>query len=526
MSLKESLSAPEEEVQDSILPQIEECIDQARNRLQDGLVSSATRQSYEGMFEEYRRDKNLDYAKSIVPLIDDMLEKAENSRSRLTTALDEAVAKGWMSKMDRQQGLEWFDRPHILEYQRTKWINEKLEKHIARRRKVAEDREKLLTRFAIHNLTAADDPLIAQVLNQHAFMALDYQERNALVHRADALVLAITRGKKQLFNELSGRLEAAYRSQERCIPKGKAAQWLKETFTTEDPKAYFSSVIVPRIAVWQELRGEFDAVAQELSTVSLPGFPRPTLDKFLGWSIAQCETYLAEARNRMAGQSDAEQESEKQLQKGVSAVRSSMDLKDWEGAQEQLDVLALEHSDDKRVQTMAAYLQTHRDDEAEKKKVEPPTEEVQQEIDEILRDIHPSLRHLYKDAFGRGGSALRRVADHMKYAVDLEQTEQLKTEKKAAVFDLEEEEGNQTVEVVEDVRMLAVASDEPSQERALDIMEQNDAYFEGSEHRGILSTDPFAAKQQESLVRGGVNVRLLQLQRQLEKRGERFALAA
>ena len=494
------------------------------------LLSEATRRAYDDMFEGLIVENNLQYAEENVQLLQNTLNDAFNYRLEFETRLDRAAESGWISKDEAKERQEWFDDPELLEWFRKQWIQESFDGFLEKGKRIAEGRERVMAEAKVLGVSGKDDAKLAHLIHQESFLKLEAGQRESLVHEVDALLLSITKGKQDVLKSIRSQLQRVSSGERMCVHPSRVGQWLKEAMKAEDPMSYVESEISPRIDTWESLRTNFDQLQQDVRASKVPeGLRLPTAAVFLQWSPDAADAFLTDARQRLMLQSREEMREARAMDHAKKAVRSSMDAKDWEGAEQQLAALLQAHPDDTECADLQRYLELHRDD-TKKDTKEVQSDLLLQEMQSIVQHLPASMKGLYLASLERGVLSFGQLMQHMDKAVwHAEQREpvtSLASAKTQTTLQVQRIMGGEEDEVEEEVAVtvLAVGDDEESQRKALDLVERNDAQSLKTGIRGLMGAS-VTLKQQRHLVQE-VNGKLMTGLRQLDKQGKAFVMAA
>jgi hypothetical protein len=524
------------------LRKIEGYVETCRNLYRSPLISDATRREYEEHVISFMREKaTVEQAAENIGYAMDTLAKAAHAREYFEAKLSTAVESGWISAASATRWKERFNDSNLIEWQREKWLEEKFPAYCARWKQVAEDRDDVLARAALHDVDMSDEPGLAKLKSKTAFLSLDYDHRKELVARVDASLLAVARRKKELYKNVRDTLAAASRGSEACIHSGLVGPWLKEAFASDNPAGYFTQVLSARLEERRALRSDFDTLAASLSAKRVPdGLRLPSVSQFLQWSPGACASYLLEARHRMDAHEREQKGEQAALDAEKKSIRASMDAKDWKGAESALAAMCAEHDDDAELKSMKRYLEAHREESDEKKA--PQTDSLLREMRSMVSHIPSEVQWVYRTSMERGPESFGKLIQHMDKHVWREDQKvnpvPLMTESRDLAHDndtgAEEDvavqrvtaEGEEKRERAEDEApaVLMMTGDTESQVKALDILERSDADAHRSEVSGVAS-EQITLKQQRYLVHH-VNAPLMSRLRTLDEQDVRFTMAA
>lgn len=522
----EDVSSPEELRKATIEEYIETC----RGIYLHPLLSEETRMQYEKHVFTYMRTTTVEEAERNIGWLQDVVSKVEAAESRFESMIAEALSRRWINAASANRWRARFTDPGLLEFVREQWLEDKFPAYLRRWERVADERKTVLRRAELQEVDASDEPELAVLQNQDAFLALDYHHRCNLVNRLDALVMATALHKRETYRSLRDEVQESTRGPNACLHSAQVGVLLKEIFSQQDPRAYFSDAIVPMLQRRQALRREYDVFQHNIAAAQLPsGMRLPSLSAFLQWSEEACAVFLEEGRNRLRASLREQEAEESVLAQKKTEVRHAMDRKDWRGAEAVL--ISLSQSDDKELAVLQRYLEAHRDDLPERK---PSISELLREMNSMIRGVPPSMQGMYIVSLQRGSKSFERVMQHMYLAVwsaDQQAFEGKKSQADAAADASRGSVrriggGEDHTEQAEDgvSSVVEVASDQESQLKALDLLERQDVRSQRAECKGMVS-DSLSLKQQRYLV-DHINAPLMGRLRRLEGEGIAFALAA
>lgn len=522
------------------------------------LISSKTRREYEEDVFTYMRTTTAEDAKQNIGWLEGVVAKVEDAERVFHGYLNEAMSHHWIGVAERQYWMSYFHDPDLLEMEREHWLDAKFPRKVARWKKIADDRDAVLSRARALGVDVADEPELRILKSHSSFLSRDERHRRELVDRVDGGLIAASRGKKRDFDAMYSHVREACRGSSAFIHTSAPGTLLKQVFNAADPRQYYQAHVLPLLAERKRLREDYDDVrtAFDTATVVPVGVRMPSIDQFLKWDEGHCSTFLPEARHRLQAAVREQQKEETVLDADKKAIRSSMDSKDWRGAEAALQSLRATHPEDTELPAICAFLEAHRDDT--KPEEQPGINAVLKSIDALMNIIPSGMKTMYAEAVGGGVDTLNSLMVHMSRAVweadrrefegvpalkperqvpkKPETPEQLTADEEQVTNDVrvsvqrvvagEEEELDafESQQEGEKPAILAVGNDAESQKKALNMLVTQDSSSEKARHHGVVSAS-VTLRQQRHLV-DHVNGPLMSYLRTLKERGVPFAIAA
>ncbi len=280
-------------------------------------------------------------------------------------------------------------------------------------RKVAENRQKVMEKAKKEGVNLADTPPLHKLMNEEAFLKLDYQERADLVAKASSMMTAKEVNLEPKWNKARALLKPLTIGPERCLHPNKIGRWLERMMThchnAKEADQFIEDTLLPYIENWRSARAEYDS----LHAIGIPrGFHAASELKFLGWEFEKRQSYLEELRR---SQETADEFAETALAQEKRAIRHDVSIKDWEGAEERLGPALEEHPEDPDLQSLERYIRSHKPKQGEKEEGKEEMDlltKPQQHLDtihQLLRQAPPQLARIYRMALFKGAKTLRRT---------------------------------------------------------------------------------------------------------------------
>lgn len=386
------------------LQTIDEAIAECRGLLSSPLFSDKTRREYDKMFDELRAKRKVEQARENIGFLIAALNQAESYQDAFVKDLDEAVKQHWISPESRARWWDRFNDPNTLEWARKEWLRTEFPEMKKRWKAAAEKREKIVALASEQKLTAKEIPALANILNQNAFLSLHYLSRKDQLARAEALMKAYAEGETKFLtfieHELDDWADAGY------MHSSKVGEWMNRVINSEDPEKFASTVLYPFKNNWQEARENFDDLNDAMDAQGIPRGFRPVKENdFLLMNYKQRTSYCALAWLRLE---DAE-ETNKEMARLKLRIRYSLDTKDWDDADEDLQKALGIQSNDRELQSMRTFLECHRAEAvkaAEKESLEP--KQLLSNMRQMMLQIPVGLRDMYIKAFENSKSVAKR----------------------------------------------------------------------------------------------------------------------
>lgn len=499
---KQANSVDDKEAQEELatLKEIKECIAKCRGMYYHRLLSSVTRHSYEGMFEEVLAEKRLDWAESNIGFLDQTIAKAEGEERHMHEEL-EREKDGRFNEKDMQELQAWFQDDGLPEMTRSKLLDEKISEFIAKFDAMAKKRLELLSRT--EELSDMDAQDLATLRSPKAFFSMDAASRKNLMDRMEALDLATLKGKKKLFSETKAMLDEASDGEGRYLSPAATGTMLKQMLTSDKPEQHRKETLLPSLQTYRNTRVSFDALVTELSLQEEAPIETPGIDVFVQWTTGKRTSFIAEGRRRIDALQHAEEEQEKERSDAKKLIEKYLRMEDWESADVSVNAALELFPEDKELTVMEAYLHEHRTD-TDVQKEEREMNLITEEIKAILDTVNPELRTMYIAMVMEGAEAFEQFAENMKRGA----AERAKTT--AIESSDEPEEDDEVVETGDTTE---------------DQLKVVDEVVRGEEREKALKVTAISADTQERYGRQ-INDRLQAKLRQLEEGGRKYGKAA
>lgn len=386
------------------LQTIDEAIGECRTLLRNPLFSDKTRREYDKMFDELRAKRKVEQARENIGYLIAALNQAESYQDTFVKDLDEAVKQQWISPESRARWWDRFNDPNTLEWARKEWLRNEFPEMKQRWKEAAEKRERIVALANEQELTAKEIPALANILNQKAFLSLHYLSRKDQLARAEALMKAHTEDEKKFLSfiehELDDWADAGY------MHPSKVGEWMNRVINSDDPKHFASTVLYLFKNNWKEARENFDELNDAMDAQGIPRGFRPVKENdFLLMNYKQRTSYCAHAWLRLENVEDEN----KELAKLKLRIRYSLDTKDWDDADEDVQKASAIRSDDRELQSMRTFLECHRAEAKEKKEKESlEPKQLLSNMRQMMLQIPAGLRSMYIQAFESSKGVAKR----------------------------------------------------------------------------------------------------------------------
>lgn len=339
------------------IEKIDSYIDECRSLCENRLINNKTHLELEKMWLELRAEKKVDYMRENIRFLYETLSDAHDYETEFRQTLDEGVRDGWIVLDNKEEWMDRFYDPNVLEWNRKKWLKKTFPEYIKNWQEVSKDRKDLINLAKKMGIQANEIPEMNDITNEKVFFGLHYRMRVHKIGKVKALLIARQTQKETLLRftekELNDWAKAGW------IHASKVGPWMLRVMNSENPEQFTSEILYPFKDNWIQARERFDAVAPSLKKRSdIRGFTPIKADKFLLLDYDQRIAYLDEAESRLESNVN-----EKGKLAGLRLdIRHAMDTRDWLGAEELLGIAQGMAPDDKAVRSMGRYLALHRTD--------------------------------------------------------------------------------------------------------------------------------------------------------------------
>lgn len=371
---------------------------------------------YEKMFAEILqkddRQEAASWMEENIGYLDATIEKAERARSLFERTLNEAVSKKWISDAHRQGLWRHYNDPSLMEWVRDGWIIEDLQGYIQKFAPLTEKRDEIVALAKQASISVGDVPELAILQSDASFLFLRYAERKDEVNLAHAHVLAAIRKKQVFAREAESRLKGYARGGDACITSSMAAEELLRILSSQAPekelRAYEKNVIPER----KSLIKNFDQNQKKYAQSPSSGIALVSRSTFLGWSSELCASYLSEMETRFRSHQARNEQEQSACSRSIADIRTHLDAKDWEGAEQRLTLLRHRYPDDAEAIRFAGYAALRIRESAVQQQATgslPTADAVKQDMHQLLQFLPSSLRMLCLGALKSGSLDLERV---------------------------------------------------------------------------------------------------------------------
>jgi len=389
------------------MQEIDRAIARCRELYRDPLLSESTQRAYESMLSELRAEGAVTKVRENIGYLMDTLRKAEKHKNKFDSMLSEAIDRQWISKESKSKWWDRFNDPTVLEWNRSEWIDKEFPKIISNWKDVAEKRDDMIALAAKKGLTAKEIPELSK-LEKSSFLSMHYLARKDQVARVKALILAYDKNKVPFIGFIQKELESW--AKEGIMHASKVGEWMERVMDSSDPESFASKVLYPFKSNWQAVRQDFDRLNTAMDKEGIPrGFRPVKPDQFLLMNYKQRTSYMSLAWIRL----ENAEEADKKLAALKLRVRHNLDTKDYEGAQEDLDIALSECPTDRELLSMQTYLasqeeETEEDEAKEKESPDPAklVDEMRQCLDTIP---NPKVWNIYNKALSSGSGVFNRL---------------------------------------------------------------------------------------------------------------------
>ncbi len=320
---------------------------------------------------------------------------------------DDEVAAWW----------RWYDDPNLVQWQRDTWIREEFAAQCSRWKSIALHRKKVLSLADESGIFPSRVPALGRIADTDVFLRIEEDDRREAIARAEAAVLACASGRENEYRNYEEGLYKASHGPNRILHPADMGTLLKDVFSTGNPHARYTSLVVPVLALRSSLRERFDSVERRIQKEGIPETLEPEqLAMFLRWPTQKCAVYLTEVHLRLDEQCDRLQRmdvTKRVFQRTTYTIRQAMDMRDWVGAEVSLEKARLEHPQDVELMHLYTYLQEHRNDQEKKDRLKPELHVLLQHVHHLSVHIPDVLRPLYAAALPKGESAFKKLAGAM-----------------------------------------------------------------------------------------------------------------
>jgi len=512
---------------------IEDGIAACRAKLYHPLISAATRGMYETMFDEIREKQKDDWAKDSAALLQRTIDQAVGYQASFEGMLTSALAKKTISAASYARWMERFNDPSLLECTRKEFVKNKFPAYVRNWEHNAAWRKKLLSKFK-GAVDKDDEPSIAILEDENAFLALDYHKQKNLLATLDALDAATLKDKKELFAGVRTILSKASNGEDRYLHPAKTGILLKQMMEADDPEAFREETLEPSLERYRETRLSYDAFEQEIENERQIAFKLPPLNAFLHWEPAKRSSFLSEGKRRIAtSHAERAAEADKDRLLSIKLIEKRMDMQDWKGADIFLADALEAYPEDKDLAVMQDYIESHRTD-TEEKEQEDSLEDVRKDIDAMMKEIPYSARGMCvaaieggPDTFGVVVESMYRGAQEIP-AKETEMKSVRKTKKPAAriVENLREEEDETVADAESDEEPEEIVLEQESDDDQAAALEAltGETLFDNGQTRKLTFSNVSA--EQQMMLHTQLYLPMLDKLRYLHSQGERYECAA
>jgi len=485
------------------LKEIGKCIETCRGMYYHRLLSSVTRHSYEGMFEEVVRERRLDWEESNIGFLKKTIAKAESEERNMIDQL-EREKSGRFNERDMRELHEWFQDDSLPEMTRSKLLDQKVSEFVAKFDAMARKRLALLSR--LEELSDQDAQDLATLRSPEAFFSMDASARKNMMDRMEALDMASVKGKKKLYSDTKTLLDEAADGEDRYLSPTVSGTMLRQMIASDKPEQHHKETLLPSLRTYKDTRVSFDALVMELSGSDDAPIQTPSIDAFVKWNTGKRTSFIAEGRRRMEAQRSSREEQEEELARSKRMSETFLRAEDWEAAEDSIQAALDRFPEDADLKIMQAFLHEHRTDTQDAKE-ERQLDRTAAEIDGILASVHPELRTLYLAMLMEGADVFETFAESMERGA-MEQKKE--TDEKAV-------DASGSDEKEEDVVEAGDSTD--------DQLEVVDAVVHGEERDKALTVAAISADTQARYGRQ-LNEQLEARLRRLEQGGRKYGKAA
>jgi len=346
-------------------------------------------------------------------LAEQQLRSVRQLSQQLHGILDHAHGKHYISSESRERWIARFKDPSLSYKAKEYFVQNQLPEYakaweheaLKRRDLLKDPRLKMLTAFQVENFTA--------FLSGTQFVQLHFDQRKSLNAKVAAALTTVKNADLQtLHTRAKNMLDAAVKA--KVMSPTKLGQWMERIFKKKDAtpqqiEKFLSTDLRQFISNWAKVRTDFDWTEAEMKKEGVPqGLHRLTSDQFLALTFDQRESYVEQAKIRLATQRP---ESSAQLKDLTLGIRHALDSKDWDDADSLLKkAWSIAKEEDRfELESMDRYLKAFREKEQEKQQPMEDATKTLSEMRTAFSQIPSSLQPLYLKAMNDGYDCATRL---------------------------------------------------------------------------------------------------------------------
>lgn len=392
--------------------QMDDAIAHCRELLRNQLISTKTREEYEHMLFNLKKEGNVQYIQGNVDFIMQTIEKADEEHNRFKDYIDMAVERNLMTPAKREEWWSKFWDPSVSEMTRSAYLKQKFFKNIPDWMKTADKRDAVLSRAKAKKISSKDVPALAKLQDGKTFAALKFQDKQGLIDEVDAAIDAQEKKMPTLHREVQAALSDL--AAEGILHPSKVGVWMKRLFghftSEKEIRSFLDGQFENHyVKNWRSAREQFDTLAKHMKKDGEPrDFTVVDADQFLRWPYKRRASYLESLKQALG--SEHAPESDEKLKHAKMDIRHFLHVKDWEGAEEAIAQAKKIDPYDSELASMSHYLDTQRDDQktdAERaSEISPNPQKVVENLRTNIKLLPVPYQQLYIPAIEHGDVVL------------------------------------------------------------------------------------------------------------------------